>query len=172
MAGRHYTAKEMNAKRGANSLLGTDNDDSFTIQKNMTTGSGRSVSRNVIDLLDGFDNVWIGGKMEAKGGSNTIIGASHDKNITVVKGLDAKGGQNTILLDNQIPNFSDFHRYLTLGDTKASHGGRNNITLSSAALGGSEDRIDFTRSVQAINDGRNNITVGDVEGWWYDGCCH
>jgi len=161
MAGRHYTVKELSSKRGSNNILGTDDDDIFTIQKNMTTGGkcGHGACNNTISLLDGFDSVWIGGKMEAKGGSNTIIGASHDKNITVVKGLDAKAGQNTILLDNQIPHYMDFHRYLTLGDTRATHGGRNNITLTSAS--GSEDRIDFTHSVQASHDGRNNITVGD-----------
>jgi len=151
----HITKNDLVAKKGASNLIhGTDQDDTVSIYKNMSTlGAGAS---NSIYLYNGHDNLSIGGKMQAYGGSNAIYADDGKKNITVKYGMQAtKGGTNAIMLADNIAHFTAAHN-LTIGAINAIHKGHNIIST-----GNGDDRIAFTGFFSAHYDGQNIIQLGD-----------
>jgi len=153
--------KDLIARSGNSNVIdGTYHDDTISISGNIIThGQG---SNNLINLYDGADNLWIGGKMWAANGRmwspgrNTILGDNGQKNIVVKQGMDAtKGGVNEIILSDKIVHYTTRHN-LTIGSVKADHKGENIIFIS----GSGDDHIAFTGTFSARYDGQNIIDLG------------
>jgi len=148
--------KDLIAKAGkSNTIHGTDQKDIITINGHMKTlGGGAS---NLIHLHNGSDNLWIGSKMWAFGGRNTILGDNDRKNLTIKSGMDAtKGGTNEIILYDNIVHFTTRHN-LTIGSVKADYKGENLIVVG----GNADDRLAFTGYFKASSNGQNVVELAD-----------
>jgi len=148
--------KELVAKRGAsNTIHATDQNDNITINGNMKAYD-RGAS-NLINLYNGSDNLWIGQKMWAWGGHNTILGGDNKKNVTIKYGMHAdKGGTNEIVLSDTVQHFTARHN-MTIGAVNAYHKSQNIIAIS----GDADDRIAFTGHFHVHSDSQNLIELGD-----------
>lgn len=134
---------------GSSFLFGTNNDDYVNIKYDMNAARFSSTE---VQLLNGDDSVWIGGRM-AGNGTNTISGGSGNKNISINGGLDGNSGAENII---NLGGVSGDRHNLTLGFTRAANGGQNKIITQEGT-----DNLNFTNWLQAFNGGINSIDLGD-----------